>query len=129
MTNLEFSRRLSCWQNPKPPITRGALGTRLGVFGAELHYRALEKPKVRRRRREKIPVSERQPLIQPGAANEVWSADLVFDRIASGRTLKCLVIVDDATLEAIAVMVEHCMGVSTSRGFWTASARGEDGPR
>jgi transposase InsO family protein len=36
----------------------------------------LEKLQVRRRRRKKIPVSERQPLIGPGAANEVWSADL-----------------------------------------------------
>lgn len=70
----------------------------------------LEKLQVRRRRRKKIPVSERQPLIRPGAANEVWSVDFVFDRIASGRTLKCLVIVDDATHEAITVTVEHCMG-------------------
>jgi len=51
---------------------------------------ALEKLQVRRRRRKKIPVSERQPLIRPGAANQVWSADFVFDRVASGRMLKCL---------------------------------------
>jgi putative transposase len=70
----------------------------------------LEKLQVRRRRRKKIPVSERQPLVRPGAANEVWSVDFVFDRVASGRTLKCLVIVDDATHEAIAVIVEHCIG-------------------
>jgi putative transposase len=73
---------------------------------------ALEKLQVRRRRRKKIPVSERQPLVRPGAANEVWSVDFVFDRVASGRMLKCLVIVDDATHEAVAVMVEHCMGGS-----------------
>ncbi len=70
----------------------------------------LEKLQVRRRRRKKIPVSERQPLIRPGAPNEVWSADFVFDRIASGRMLKCLVVVDDATHEAVAVVPEHCMG-------------------
>lgn len=70
----------------------------------------LEKLQVRRRRRKKIPLSERQPLLRPGAANEVWSVDFVFDRVSSGRALKCLVIVDDATHEAIAVMVEHCMG-------------------
>jgi putative transposase len=35
----------------------------------------LEKLQVRRRRRKKIPVSERQPLVRPGAANEVWSVD------------------------------------------------------
>jgi putative transposase len=45
---------------------------------------ALEKLQVRRRRRKKIPVSERQPLIRPGAANEVWSADFVrSDRLWS----------------------------------------------
>ena len=71
---------------------------------------ALEKLQVPLRRRKKIPVSERQPLIRPGAANEVWSTDFVFDRIATGRTLKCLVIVDDATHEAIAIEPEHCMG-------------------
>jgi putative transposase len=70
----------------------------------------LEQLQVRRRRRKKIPVAERQPLVRPGAANEVWSMDFVFDRIASGRTLKCLVIVDDATHESVCVAVEHSMG-------------------
>lgn len=70
----------------------------------------LEKLQIRRRRRKKIPVSERQPLIRPGAANEVWSMDFVFDRIASGRTLKCLAIVDDATHESVAVIPEHTIG-------------------
>lgn len=68
---------------------------------------ALEKLQVRRRRRKKVPVSERQPLIRPGGANEVWSMDFVFDRVAGGRAIKCLAIVDDATHEAVAVMPEH----------------------
>src|ERR1700683_3435804 len=68
---------------------------------------ALEKLQVKRRRRQKIPLAERQPLVRPGSANEVWSMDFVFDRIASGRTIKCLVIVDDATHESVAVMAEH----------------------
>ena len=68
---------------------------------------ALEKLQVRRRRRKKVPVSERQPLIRPGSANEVWSMDFVFDRVAGGRAIKCLAIVDDATHEAVAVMPEH----------------------
>ena len=71
---------------------------------------AQEKLQVRRRRRKKIPPAERQPLIRPGAANEVWSMDFVFDRIASGRVLKCLTIVDDATHEAVAVIPEHSIG-------------------
>lgn len=71
---------------------------------------ALEKLQVRPRRRKKIPPSDRQPLIRPGTANEVWSMDFVFDRVASGRALKCLVIVDDATHEAVAVIPEHSIG-------------------
>lgn len=71
---------------------------------------ALEKFQVRRRRRKKIQPGDRQPLIRPGAANEVWSMDFVFDRIASGRVLKCLAIVDDATHEAVAVIPEHSIG-------------------
>jgi putative transposase len=70
---------------------------------------ALEKLQVRRRRRKKIPESERHPLVRPGSANEVWSMDFVFDRIASGRTLKSLVIVDDATHESVSIVVEHSM--------------------
>ncbi len=58
---------------------------------------------IQRRRRKKIPVSERQPLLRPGRADEVWSMDFVFVRAASGRTIKCLVIVDDATHEAVAI--------------------------
>lgn len=46
---------------------------------------ALEKLQVRRRRRKKVPVGERQPLLRPQRANEVWSMDFVFDRTAEGR--------------------------------------------
>jgi len=70
----------------------------------------LEKLHIRRRRRKQIPVTDRQPLVRPGQANEVWSMDFVFDRVASGRTLKCLAVVDDATTESIAVVPEHTIG-------------------
>jgi putative transposase len=73
---------------------------------------ALEKLQIRRRRRKKVPPADRQPLIRPATANEVWSIDFVFDRIASGRAIKCLVIVDDATLEAVAVIAQHSIGGS-----------------
>ena len=36
--------------------------------------------------------------------------DFVFDRIAEGRVLKCLTIVDDGTHECVAVMPEHAIG-------------------
>jgi len=43
---------------------------------------------VRRRKRKKVGPGERQPLVRPARANEVWSMDFVFDRLASGRSLK-----------------------------------------
>lgn len=60
---------------------------------------------VRRRKRKKVPVGERQP----SAANQVWSMDFVFDRTAEGRVIKCLTIVDDATHEAVAIEVERAI--------------------
>jgi len=65
---------------------------------------------VRRRRRKKVPVADRQPLVRPQARNEVWSADFVFDRTAEGRVLKCLTIVDDATTEAVAIVAARALG-------------------
>ena len=65
---------------------------------------------VRRRRRKKIPVADRHPLLRPQAPNEVWSADFVFDRTAEGRVVKCLTIVDDATTEAVAIVPARALG-------------------
>ena len=65
---------------------------------------------VRRRKRKKVPAGERQPLLRPEAANQVWSMDFMFDRTGEGRTIKCLTIVDDATHEAVAVVPERAIG-------------------
>ena len=65
---------------------------------------------VRRRRRKKVPLADRQPLVRPQGPNEVWSADFVFDRTAEGRVLKCLTIVDGATTEAVAVVPARSLG-------------------
>jgi putative transposase len=94
----------------------GMIHLKLRQAGEIVNYKrverlyGLEKLHIRRRRRKKFPVSDRQPLIRPGRANEVWSMDFVFDRAASGRTIKCLVIVDDATHEAVAIVPEHTIG-------------------
>lgn len=59
----------------------GMIHLKLRQAGELVNYKrverlyTLEKLQVRRRRRKKIPVSERQPLVRPGAANEVWSVD------------------------------------------------------
>ncbi len=65
---------------------------------------------VRRRRRKKVPLADRQPLGRPERPNDVWSADFVFDRTADGRVLKCLTVVDDATHEAVAICTARAIG-------------------
>ena len=65
------------------------------------------KLQVRRRKRKKVPVGERQPLLRPTAANQVWSMDFVFDRTADARVIKCLTVVDDATHESVVIEVER----------------------
>jgi len=56
-----------------------------------------------------MPVAERQPLVRPKAANAVWSMDFVFDRMAEGRVIKCLTVVDDAAHEAAVIEVERAI--------------------
>jgi len=64
---------------------------------------------VRRRRRKKVPLTDRCPLARPVAANQVWSMDFVFDRTADGRVIKCLTVVDDATHEAVTIVPERAI--------------------
>ncbi len=58
---------------------------------------------------KKVPPAERQLLLRPLTANEVWSMDFVFDRTAEGRVVKCLTMVDDATHKAVAVLPERAI--------------------
>lgn len=69
-----------------------------------------ERLQIKRRKRKKIPLADRQPLKRPVSANEVWSMDFVFDRAANGRSLKILTVVDDGTHESVATHPEHAMG-------------------
>ncbi len=72
---------------------------------------------VKKRRRKKIPLSDRHPLERPTSANQVWSMDFVFDRTAEGRSIKSLTVVDDATPEA----VRSCRSVHWAEINWCES--------
>lgn len=93
----------------------GMIYLKLRQEGRLVNYKRVERLyreqqlQVRRRKRKKVPVGERQPLLRPSQANQVWSMDFVFDRTADGRAIKCLVIVDDATHEAVAIEVERAI--------------------
>ena len=93
----------------------GMIYLKLRQEGRIVNYKRVERLyreqqlQVRRRKRKKVPIGERQPLLRPSQANQVWSMDFVFDRTAEGRVIKCLVIVDDATHEAVAIEVERAI--------------------
>lgn len=65
---------------------------------------------VRKRRRRKSLIIEREPLVLPACANQTWSMDFVMDALSSARRIKCLTIVDDYTKECLDIPV--AMGMS-----------------
>ena len=62
----------------------GMIHLKLRQAGELINYKrverlyGLEKLHIRRRRRTKIPASDRQPLVRPGQANEIWSMDFLW---------------------------------------------------
>ncbi|AKO02654.1 IS3 family transposase [Xanthomonas oryzae pv. oryzicola] len=93
----------------------GMISLKLRQEGRLVNYKRVERRyceqqlQVRRRTRKKVPVGERAPLLRPTKANQVWSMDVVFDRTAEGRVIKSLMIVDDATHQAVAIEVERAI--------------------
>ncbi|GIW56364.1 MAG: hypothetical protein KatS3mg082_2768 [Nitrospiraceae bacterium] len=63
----------------------------------------LQVPKKRSRRR--VSASRPRPVPATGP-NQVWAYDFVFDACANGQQLKCLVITDEWTHEALAIDVQ-----------------------
>lgn len=111
----------------------GMIHLKLRQAGVCANYKRIERLyqqahlQVRRRKRKKVPMAERQPLLRPKVANKVWSMDFVFDRTCEARALKCLAIVDDGTHESVVIEVERAISgrgvarvlerLSTSRGL------------
>ena len=84
---------------------------------------------VHKRKRKKVAPGERQPLIRPSRANEVWSMDFVFDRLADGRSLKCLTVVDDATLESVVIQPDTAISGAYVTRILEAIKRGRGLPK
>jgi putative transposase len=61
---------------------------------------------VRRRKRKRIGIAERQPLPVPTGPNQSWSMDYVADGLIDGRKLRVLAIVDDYSRECLALEVD-----------------------
>ena len=131
--NVELRDRILALAHRHRRYGVGMIHLKLQQAGWPVNYKRVErlyqeaKLQVRRRKRKRVAIGERQPLLRPTAANPVWSMDFVFDRTAEGRVIKCLTIVDDATHEAVAIEVERAIsghgvarvldGLSLSRGL------------
>jgi len=111
--NVELRERILALAQRYKRYGVGMIHLKLQQAGLVVNYKRIERLyqearlQVRRRKRKKVPVGERQPLLRPTAANQVWSMDFVFDRTAEGRVIKCLTIVDDGTHEAVAIETER----------------------
>ena len=113
--NIELRERILELADRHKRYGVGMIYLKLRQEGRLVNYKRVErlyqdaKLQVRRRKRKKVAMGDRQPLLRPIKANEVWSMDFVFDRTAEGRAIKCLTIVDDATHEAVAIEVERAI--------------------
>lgn len=120
--NVELREEIKALAQRHKRYGVGMIHLKLRQAGMLVNYKRVErlyqeaKLQVRRRKRKKVPVGERQPLFRPTAANEVWSMDFVFDRTGEGRVLKCFAIVDDATHESVVIEVERAIsGIGVAR--------------
>ncbi len=113
--NIALRERIQALAHRHKRYGVGMIHLKLRQAGVLVNYKRVErlyqeaKLQVRRRKRKKVLLGERQPLLRPTAANQVWSMDFVFDRTGEGRVIKCLTIVDDATHEAVAIEVERAI--------------------
>ena len=63
---------------------------------------------VKRRKRKRL-VRVGQPAFAATQPNQQWSLDFVHDRLANGRTLRVLTVVDTFTRECLALDVDTCL--------------------
>ena len=131
--NVELRRKIVGLAQRHRRYGAGMIYLKLRQAGEIVNHKRVErlyaeaKLQIKRRRRKKVPVTDRQPLERPDGPNEVWSMDFVYDRVAGGRMLKILGIVDDGTTESVATHAEHAIGgahlvrildrICSSRGY------------
>lgn len=114
--NLELRRKIVALAQRHRRYGAGMIYLKLRQAGEKANHKrverlyAAEELQIKRRRRKKVPVTDRQPLERPSAPDEVWSMDFIYDRVAGGRLLKILGIVDDGAHEAVATHPEHAIG-------------------
>ena len=111
--NVELREHIQALAQRHKRYGVGMIHLKLRQAGMRVNYKRVERlhqeAKLQVRRRKKVALAERQPLLRPSRANAVWSMDFVFERTAEGWVIKCLTIVDDATHEAVAIEGERAI--------------------
>ncbi len=69
-------------------------------------YRQLNLAVRRRKKRKRVAQANRPARVVPIAANVQWSMDFMRDTLSSGRVLRTLNVVDDATRECLGIEVD-----------------------
>jgi transposase InsO family protein len=68
-----------------------------------------ENLKVRSTERKKIARRQRMPQTQASGPNHCWSADFVSDKLADGRSIRILTVIDQFTRECVALEADRSM--------------------
>ena len=60
----------------------------------------------RRKRKQRLPSRDPQPLHMPAQINESWSMDFMSDSLWDGRTFRTFNVMDDCTKEALGIEID-----------------------
>ena len=78
---------------------------------------------LRRKRKRKLPVREKVPLLRPSAPNQMWSMDFMCDTLACGRKFRTLNIIDEFNSELLDIEIDFSLPAkrvirTLERAFW-----------
>ncbi len=96
----ELRQALIAMAQSQPRVGYRQLHDRLRRQGWVVNHKRIERLyaeaglALRRKRRSRKIVSEREPLAVPANPNEGWAMDFVHDSLFNGRAIRCLTIID-----------------------------------
>lgn len=61
---------------------------------------------LRNKRKKRLPIRVKAPLLRPIAPNITWSLDFMHDTLANGKTIRTLNVIDDFNREALSITVD-----------------------